>query len=99
MLLVLLAVAIAGVLGYVINRRATLRAQGPTTPKVVGPLTPGPVIDLKQHDGKTIDFSGVKPVISDTAEDRAALEQGLKDIEEARKNVTFEAEKPAPKKP
>lgn len=98
-LFVLLAVAAAGVLLYVINRRATIRARPPAA-KIVGPLAPTAEVDLKQHDRQTIDFSSGKPVVSDTPEDRAALAQGLKEIEEAKQNVTFEAEKkPAPKRP
>jgi len=91
-LLVLLAVAIAGVLLYVINRRATIRTRPPAA-KSVGPLAPAAEVDLKQHDRQTIDFSSGRPVVSDTPEDRAALAQGLKEIEEAKRNVTFEAEK------
>jgi hypothetical protein len=37
--------------------------------------------------------------VKDTPADRAALDQGLKEIEEATRNVTFEAQKPGPKKP
>ena len=100
MLLVLLAAAAAGVLGYVINRRATMRAQPKAVTKSVGPMAHEPApVDLERHDGKTIDFSGAKPVVKDTPADRAALARELKEIEEAAKNVTFEAEKPAKKKP
>lgn len=97
-LLVLLAVAAGGVLLYVINRRATMLAQ-PVATKTIGPLAPAPMVDLTKHDGQTIDFSTGRPKVAETPEDRAALEQGLKDIEEARRGVIFEAEKSAPKKP
>ena len=104
MLLVLLVGVMAFVLWYVRERRAALRAK-PAAEKSVGPvaatppaLAPEPV-DLAKHEAKTIDFSTGKPVVKDTPEDRAALEAGLKDIEEATRNVTFKAEKPEPKKP
>lgn len=104
MLLVLLVAVMAFVLWYVRDRRAELRAT-PAAEKVVGPFvaappaSPAPPIDLEKHDAKTIDFSSGQPVVKDTPVDRAALEQGLKDIEEATRNVTFDAAKPAPKKP
>lgn len=103
MLLVLLVSVMAFVLWYVRERRAELRAQ-PAPEKFVGPLVtaappPAAPIDLEKHDAKTIDFSSGKPVVKDTPADRAALEQGLKDIEEATRNVTFEAQKTPPKKP
>lgn len=97
-LLVLLAVAAGGVLLYVIHRRAT-RQTLPITAKTIGPLAPAPMVDLTKHDGQTIDFSAGRPKISESPDDRAALEQGLKDIEEARRGVIFEAEKSTPKKP
>lgn len=104
MLLLLLVGVMAFVLWYVRDRRAELRAQ-PATEKVVGPVVAAPPanptapIDLEKHDAKTIDFSSGQPVVKDTPADRAALQQGLKDIEEATRNVTFEAQKTPPKKP
>lgn len=103
MLLVLLVGVMAFVLWYVRDRRAELRAQ-PATEKFVGPVAPtapapAAPVDLEKHDAKTIDFSSGQPVVKDTPADRAALEQGLKDIEEATRNVTFEAQKTPPKKP
>jgi hypothetical protein len=103
-LLLLLVAVMAFVLWYVRDRRAELRAQ-PTTEKVVGPVVSAPPanppapIDLEKHDAKTIDFSSGQPVVKDTPADRATLEQGLKDIEEATRDVTFAAPKPAAKKP
>jgi hypothetical protein len=103
-LLVLLTSVMVFVLWYVRQRRAELRAR-PTAEKNIGPVVSMPVapstppIDLTKHEAKTIDFSSGQPVVKDTPEDRAALEQGLKDIEDATRNVTFEAPKPAPKKP
>lgn len=104
MLLVLLVGVMAFVLWYVRARRAELREK-PTTERFVGPVVTAPPanppapIDLEKHDAKTIDFSSGQPVVKDTPADRAALEQGLKEIEEATRNVTFEAQKTAPKKP
>jgi predicted negative regulator of RcsB-dependent stress response len=62
---------------------------------------PGPVIqaepvDLTKHDGQTIDFSSGKPVVKDSAEDKAATDAAVKDMAEATKGVTFE---PVKKKP
>ncbi|MBA4135912.1 MAG: hypothetical protein C0518_01195 [Opitutus sp.] len=96
-LLALLLGAIVFVLWYVAQRRAEMRA-APTAsgPKDLGPVAPQPVpfVDLGgKNEAKTIDFSGGKPVVKDTPEDRAALERGLKEIEEATKSVTFEAPK------
>jgi hypothetical protein len=62
-------------------------------------------VDLTKHDGQTIDFSGGKPVVKQTPEDKAALDAGLKDIADATKDVTFgpppkpAAPSPAPGKP
>ena len=89
-LLVLLAVAMAFVLWYVIDRRAKLHA------------TPPPV-DLAKHDGQTIDFSSGKPVVKDSAEDKAAIEKAAKEMEEAVKDVSFgppvKKKEPAPAPP
>lgn len=98
MLLLLLAGTMAFVLWYVRNRRAEMRAR-PVQVKALGPVAPQPYVDLQRHDAQTIDFSTGRPVVKDSPEDKAALEQGLRDIEEATRNVTFEAEKPAPRKP
>lgn len=101
MLLVLLVGVMAFVLWYVRERRAERHAR-PAAERTLGPLVttaPAAPIDLEQHDAKTIDFSSGRPVVKDTPADRAALEQGLKEIEEATRHVTFEAQKPAPKKP
>ena len=47
------------------------------------------------QDGKTLDFSSGHAVVKDTPEDRAALERALKEMDEATKDVTFPATKPA----
>ena len=52
------------------------------------------------RDGQTLDFSNGKPQVKNSAEDKAAIDAAMKDIESAEKEVTFEAPKknPAPKK-
>jgi len=65
--------------------------------KKFGP-PPAPVapVDLARHDGETIDFSSGKPVVKNSAADRATTEQAVKEMEEAAKSVTFG---PAKKQP
>jgi hypothetical protein len=48
------------------------------------------------EDGKTIDFSSGKPVVKDSAQDKAAIDAAVKEMEEAVKDVTFG---PPPAKP
>ncbi|MDP1581131.1 MAG: hypothetical protein Q8M02_12700 [Candidatus Didemnitutus sp.] len=99
-LAVLLLGAVAFVLWYVIDRRATMKAApAPTEPKVVGPVLDKPYVPLGgANEGKTIDFSSGQPIIKDTPADRAALEAALRDIKEAEQNVKFEAQPTPPKK-
>lgn len=94
MLLVLFAALAIFVLWYVGQRRAENRARGQVGPRELGPFVTAPAaapVDLTQADRKTVDFSSGRPVVKDSPEDRAALERGLREIEEARQNVTFEA--------
>lgn len=105
-LLVTFAALAVFVLWYVGQRRAENRARAsdPAARRDLGPVRAeptAPVVDLRGTERKTIDFSSGQPVVKDGAADRAALEQGLKEIEEARKNVTFEAPaaKNEPKRP
>ena len=104
MILLALFVAMAvGTLWYVIDRRAKNRARPPAAAHspapgspTIGPVLPahGPVaLGTKETEGKTIDFSSGQPVVKDSPEDKAALEAGLRDIEAANKDVTFEAPK------
>jgi uncharacterized membrane protein len=91
-LLALLLGAVAFVLWYVADRRAARRAApAATSPKVVGPLkAEPPFVPLGgANEGKTIDFSSGKPVVTDSPEDRAALEKALREIAEATRDVTF----------
>ena len=91
-LFVLLVGAMGFVLWYVIDRRAKMR---PTPPIAAKPVTPAPPVDLTKHEHKTIDFSSGQPVVKDSAEDKAAIDAALKDMDEAKQNVPFAA----PKKP
>ncbi len=85
-LLALLLGMMGFVAWYVIARRAKMRA---TPPVAVQPPPPAAPVDLTQHDNQTIDLSSGRPVVKDSAEDRAALEQAKKDMAEAVKGVTF----------
>ncbi|MBI2511696.1 MAG: hypothetical protein HYV96_06950 [Opitutae bacterium] len=84
------------VVGPVVSAPAPIAAAPAATPAAAPAPEP---VDLTKHEAKTIDFSSGKPVVKDTPEDRAALQEGLKDIEEATRNVTFKADKKDPKKP
>ncbi len=54
--------------------------------------TPRPMPpEVPIEDGKTIDFSQGKAEVRNTAEDQAAMEAALKEMEEASKDVTFGA--------
>ncbi|MEJ1973078.1 MAG: hypothetical protein WDM96_11655 [Lacunisphaera sp.] len=102
-LFALFIIMAAGVLWYVIDRRAKNRAVPPVATRPLAPELPAakpappnePVALGGENERKTIDFSTGKPVVKDTPEDKAALEAGLKDIANATKDVTFEPEKPA----
>jgi len=83
-LLALLLGMMGFVVWYVIDRRAKMRL--PATPAAAVNAAP---VDLTQHDNQTIDFSSGRPVVKDSAEDRAAIEQARKDMAEAVKGVTF----------
>jgi hypothetical protein len=98
--IIVLAVLLAGMAGYVlwyvIDRRAKMRAAPPVA---VQPAAP---VDLTKHDGQTIDFSSGRPVVKDSAADRAAIEKAKQEMAEAAKDVTFgpPAKKPpAPPEP
>ena len=88
---------------FVIDRRAKNRAERPAASRALAPEAPatGPsvpsaspvALGTKDTERKTIDFSSGQPVVKDSPEDRAALEAGVRDIEAAQKEVTFEAAK------
>lgn len=44
------------------------------------------------QDGKTLDFSSGRPVIKDSAADKAALDAAVKEMDAASKDVTFPAD-------
>lgn len=99
-LLALLLGVMAFVLWFVAQRRAERRAAPTPAPRVLGPvLQPPPSVDLRQLDGRTVDFSSGRPVVRDTAEDRAALAAGRRELEAAQQEVTFEAPRPTPPPP
>ena len=88
MLAVLLVGMIGFILWYVIDRRARNRAES-RPPVAAKPVPPAAPVDLAQHDGQTIDFSSGRPVVKDSAADRAAIEQATQEMAEAVKGVTF----------
>ena len=107
-LVVLLLGTVAFVLWYVVDRRAEQRTNPVKEPRSIGPLaapagtavspaspggTAGP-LDFEKVDGKTLDLSSGRPVLKDSTEDRAAMDAALKEMEEASKDVLFEAPKP-----
>jgi hypothetical protein len=49
------------------------------------------------QDGRTLDFSNGSPQVGESAADKAALDKGVKEIDEATKNITFSAQ-PTPAK-
>jgi hypothetical protein len=58
--------------------------------------TPSPT-PLPIPDGKTLDFSNGAGVVKESAADKAALDAGVKEIDDATKAVTFPANPPPPK--
>ena len=102
-LIALLVGAMAFVLWYVIDRRAKMhtvpppavtKSTEPVAPPRSAPIAaPAEPVDLAKHDGQTVDFSSGKPVVKDSPEDKAELEKAAKELEEAAKDVTFEAPK------
>jgi hypothetical protein len=61
--------------------------------KIADAGKPRPEIAIQ--DGKTIDFSSGRPVVKDTAKEKASIEKSVKEMEEATKGVSFAP--PAPK--
>ena len=47
--------------------------------------------DVAIQDGKTIDFSSGRPVVKDSAKEKAAIDKAVKEMEDAAKDVTFSA--------
>jgi hypothetical protein len=67
--------------------------------KPVDPVENKPVELGGKNDGKTINFSSGKPVVTDTPEDRVAIRSALKDFAVASKGVTFGPPKKKPVTP
>ncbi len=68
--------------------------------KIAGSSKPRPEVAIQ--DGKTIDFSSGRPVVKDTAKEKASIEKSVKEMEEAAKGVSFSppaAKATDPKKP
>ncbi|MDB6113325.1 MAG: hypothetical protein JWQ83_2041 [Lacunisphaera sp.] len=84
----LLVAVLAGVFGWVAWQRLHPAPAAPVVAKP-GPAAE-PVVLGGANERKTIDFSSGKPVVKDTAADRAAIDAALKDMAEATKNVTFD---------
>jgi hypothetical protein len=58
------------------------------------PPSPVPI-----QDAKTINFSNGSPVVGNSAADKAALDAGVKEIDDATRNITFPAQAtPTPSK-
>jgi hypothetical protein len=57
--------------------------------------SPGSMVPIQ--DGKTIDFSGGSPAVTDSPADRAAVAAAVKDMDAASRDVSFPAD-PARKK-
>jgi hypothetical protein len=98
-LLALLVCAAAGVLWYVLDRRARQHAASPIPPAVQTARPPAAPVDLTKHDAQTIDFSSGQPVVKDAPEDKAALDAAVAEMRDAAKDVTFEAPKKKPEAP
>ena len=62
--------------------------------KIAESLKPHPEIAIQ--DGKTIDFSSGRPVVKDTAKEKASIEKSVKEMEEATKGVSFGPPTPPP---
>jgi hypothetical protein len=63
----------------------------------LGANRPAPPPPVPIQDGRTINFSGGSPVVGSSAADKAALDAGVKAIDDATRNITFPAQ-PTPAK-
>lgn len=50
------------------------------------------------QDGKTIDFSSGRPVVKDTAKEKASIDKAVKEMDEASKGITFSSPSAPPAK-
>jgi len=82
----LVAVAAGVALGYWFNRPPA----PPTPPEVKAKANPPPPAEpVAIQDRKTIDFSSGRPVVKDSAQERAIIDAAVKEMDEAAKNVSF----------
>ena len=82
----LVVVAVGVMLGYWwSHRQAALKTNLATTPKP----------NVAIQDRKTIDFSSGKPVVKDSAKDKAIIDKAVKEMDDATKDISFA---PTPKK-
>ena len=58
-----------------------------------------PKPEVAIQDGKTLDFSSGKPVVKDTAKEKAAIEKAVREMDEAAKGVTFGSPPAKPAEP
>ncbi len=72
----------------------TTPATPPTPATAAAAVAPAQTVAIQ--DGKTLDFSSGKPVLKDSADEKAIIEQALKEMNEAAAGVTFG---PVPKAP
>lgn len=71
----------------------------PSAPSATSATAKVPAVSVAIQDGKTLDFSSGKPVLKDSADEKAIIEQSVKEMNEAAAGVTFgPAPTPAPKK-
>lgn len=74
----------------------TTSKAGPTASAVAQPA-PNPPVAIQ--DNKTVDFSSGKPVVKNSAEDKAAIDAAVKEMDAATKDITFgPTPSPPPKK-
>jgi hypothetical protein len=91
------ALATGAALWFYLEPRRRAPAVAPATPAaapqelVLLPTRAPSPTPVPIQDGKTLDFSGGTAVVKENADDKAALDQGLKEIDEATKSVTFAA--------
>lgn len=92
----LFAVAAGVALGYWFNRPAAPPASPTSQEAKAKALPPLPAEPVAIQDRKTIDFSSGRPVVKDSAQDRAIIDAAVKEMDEAAKNVRFDPTAPQP---
>jgi hypothetical protein len=92
----LVAVAAGVALGYWFNRPAVPSASPAPREAKAKAIPPTPAEPVAIQDRKTIDFSSGRPVVKDSAQDRAIIDAAVKEMDEAAKNVRFDPTTPPP---